>query len=94
MHRRLIFFTISSLVAASVIQHPLVDPADSQALINTKPLVSSNVIQGDISSNKLLERAKHLYKLAELAAEEYNHPTRVIGSKGKLRYFRYSLRPY
>lgn len=94
MHRHLIFSTISSLVAASVIQHPLVDPADSQALINTKPLVSSNVIQGDISSNKLLERAKHLYELAELAAEEYNHPTRVIGSKGKLRYFRYSLRPY
>lgn len=91
MHRRFIFFTISSLVAASVIQHPLVEPADSQTLINTKPLVSSNAIQDDISSNKLLERAKHLYKLAELAAEEYNHPTRVIGSKGKLCYLLYCL---
>jgi aminopeptidase Y len=32
--------------------------------------------------SNLLDRAKVLYSLAERGIDEYNHPTRVIGSKG------------
>jgi aminopeptidase Y len=49
-----------------------------------KPLVTSEGLQGDISKDALLARAKHLYEIAELSFDEYNHPTRVIGSKGSL----------
>lgn len=86
MYFPLAFLGASSLAAASAIQYPLGGPSTgSQALIQSKPLVSSDALQRDISSEKLLERAKHLFKLAERGSEEYNHPTRVIGSKGKLK---------
>jgi aminopeptidase Y len=47
-----------------------------------KPLVTSEGLQGDISKDALLARAKRLYEIAELSVDDYNHPTRVIGSKG------------
>ncbi|KAL2810810.1 hypothetical protein BJX63DRAFT_302138 [Aspergillus granulosus] len=49
-----------------------------------KELVSSEALQSQISVNNLLDRAKVLYGLAERGIDEYNHPTRVIGSKGHL----------
>ena len=79
-----LLITISTVVAASVIQHPLLKQVDTRPLKNTKPLISSDAIQDDISTDKLLARAKYLSNLAELSFEEYNHPTRVIGSQGKL----------
>ncbi|OCK85137.1 Zn-dependent exopeptidase [Lepidopterella palustris CBS 459.81] len=81
MHRSLAILALSSLAAASAIQYPFVESSQPETISN-KPLVSSNAIQDDISSDKLLKRAKHLFKLAELAIDEYNHPTRVIGSQG------------
>lgn len=30
-----------------------------------------------------MARAKKMYEIAKLGEEEYNHPTRVIGSAGK-----------
>ncbi|KAL2827174.1 hypothetical protein BDW59DRAFT_58313 [Aspergillus cavernicola] len=49
-----------------------------------KELVSSSGLQDQIHASNLLDRAKVLYGLAEQAIDEYNHPTRVIGSKGHL----------
>jgi hypothetical protein len=39
-------------------------------------------LQNQIHVSNLLDRAKILYGLAERSIDEYNHPTRVIGSKG------------
>lgn len=49
-----------------------------------KPVVSSKALQDAIDVKVLLKRAEKLYELAELSEEDYGHPTRVIGSKGKL----------
>ncbi|THC97987.1 hypothetical protein EYZ11_002557 [Aspergillus tanneri] len=47
-----------------------------------RQLVSSSALQGHIDASNLLQRAKTLYHIAEQGFDEYNHPTRVIGSKG------------
>lgn len=49
-----------------------------------KPLVDSEALQGTISSKNLFTRAEKLYRIAKLSEDEYNRPTRVIGSKGHL----------
>jgi len=58
--------------------------SSTQAPINSVKgdLVSSSAIQKDICAKNLLKRAEDLYNIAELGIDEYNHPTRVIGSKG------------
>jgi hypothetical protein len=75
---------LSSLVSGSAIQHPLVASSSKSSLVTKKPLVDSETLQSHIDSDRLLRRAKHLYKIAELGEAEYNHPTRVIGSEGML----------
>jgi hypothetical protein len=84
MARILSLLALSAVVGASTIQHPLQENS-GQAVINNKPLVSSGALESHITSENLLKRAKQLYKIAELGAEEYNHPTRVIGSKGRFQ---------
>lgn len=49
-----------------------------------KPLVDSEELQAAISADKLLARAKELFHIAELSRDEYNRPTRVIGSAGEI----------
>ncbi|PYH92421.1 Zn-dependent exopeptidase [Aspergillus ellipticus CBS 707.79] len=49
-----------------------------------KPLISSPLLQEQVKAENLMQRARQLYKIAELGEGEYNHPTRVIGSKGHL----------
>jgi aminopeptidase Y len=49
-----------------------------------KPLVDSASLEATIHSKNLLSRAKELFEIAKLGEDEYNHPTRVIGSKGPL----------
>lgn len=76
---------LSLLGGAIAAQEPLfaAPPASLQVpVIDSKELVSSESIQGRIKADNLLSRAKELYSIAELGEEEYNHPTRVIGSKG------------
>jgi aminopeptidase Y len=46
------------------------------------PLIDSKTFQDRITSFALEGRAKVLYDLAKKSEDEYNHPTRVIGSKG------------
>ena len=50
-----------------------------------RPLVDSDSFQARIKSKNLLSRAKDLYGVAELSYDEYNRPTRVIGSQGTRR---------
>lgn len=65
-------------------QLPLFDPSSlSHSPVTAKELVSSESLQDRIHADSLLKRAKALYSIAELGEDEYNHPTRVIGSKGK-----------
>ncbi|KAF2730638.1 Zn-dependent exopeptidase [Polyplosphaeria fusca] len=50
----------------------------------TKPLINSTELQDLISGDRLYARAKKLFEIAKLGEDEYNHPTRVIGSAGHL----------
>lgn len=82
MHPLLLLAAVSPLAGVSALQLPLI--RESQAPISTtKGLVSSSALQGDISATKLQKRAEALFEIAKLGEDEYNHPTRVIGSKGK-----------
>lgn len=85
--------SISSLsvlaAGASALQIPLLS-SEKQAPIEPagdyhgeKPLVNSSALQDLISGDRLFARAKKLYEIAKLGEEEYNHPTRVIGSAGR-----------
>jgi aminopeptidase Y len=49
-----------------------------------KPLVSSEALQASIVPKNLLQRAEVLFQIANASVDEYNHPTRVIGSEGRL----------
>lgn len=76
---------LSLLGGAIAAQEPLFAPPAASPQIPVtggKELVSSESIQERINADNLLQRAKKLYSIAELGEEEYNHPTRVIGSKG------------
>jgi aminopeptidase Y len=81
--------------AASARQLPLVadDSYPPYNPVPSSPVVISNgtgngtaidtkKLQADIDIKKLVVRAEELAKIADLSLPEYNHPTRVIGSKG------------
>ncbi|KAF2262228.1 aminopeptidase-like protein Y [Lojkania enalia] len=77
----------ATIASAAAIQIPFLSvPSQSrvEATNETKPLVNSSEIQDLISGDRLLARAKKLFEIAKLGEEEYNHPTRVIGSAGHL----------
>ena len=60
-----------------------------------KPLVSSEKLQAKIDKHSLLSRAKELYEIAKASEDEYNHPTRVIGSPGRFYHrHRHRHRPF
>jgi aminopeptidase Y len=80
MHSSLLLLSLSSLAVVSAVLLP--PKAYQQALINKKPLVTSEGIQSHVSPKRLLKSAEDLFELAELSIEEYAHPTRVIGSLG------------
>ena len=86
MHKLLPIILLSSLVGASTIQQPLANSPISNTLTTKKPLVDSESLQSHITSANLLKRAKHLFQIAELGIDEYNHPTRVIGSEGTIHH--------
>lgn len=48
-----------------------------------QPLINTQALQDAIDVNQLFSRAKELYAIAKLSEPEYNHPTRIIGSKGR-----------
>ncbi|CAO2652723.1 Nn.00g021340.m01.CDS01 [Neocucurbitaria sp. VM-36] len=81
------FALCAVLTGATALQIPLFS-LGKQAPIGhvneTKPLVNSTELQDLISGDRLMVRAKKMYEIAKLGEEEYNHPTRVIGSAGHL----------
>jgi aminopeptidase Y len=89
MYNLLPLISLSALTGAAIIQHqqPLIQHAGDHAeapLINSpEELVSSTSLEARITKEALQKRAEHLYKIAEEGIPEYNHPTRVIGSKGR-----------
>lgn len=60
---------------------PIKVPADTGKHL---PLVDTEALQALISAEELEKRSKTLYEIAKKGEEEYGHPTRVIGGKGKL----------
>jgi aminopeptidase Y len=79
-------FALCAVVTGAVaLQIPLLS-SHSQAQLGhphgTKSLINSTELQDLITGDRLLARAKKLYEIAKLGEEEYNHPTRVIGSAG------------
>lgn len=86
MHSILLLVALSSLAAASIPQQPLVYSSNAEAplISSSKQLVSSDALESHITKENLLKRAKELEAIAQEGINEYNHPTRVIGSKGKL----------
>jgi aminopeptidase Y len=79
-------------VAASARQLPLVaddsypsyNPVPSSpSVVGNGTAIDTKKLQSDIDIKKLVARAEELSKIADLSLPEYNHPTRVIGSKGE-----------
>jgi aminopeptidase Y len=79
-------------VAASARQLPLVaddsypsyNPVPSSpSVVGNGTAIDTKKLQSDIDIKKLVARAEELAKIADLSLPEYNHPTRVIGSKGE-----------
>lgn len=80
-----LYAAFSFVAAVAARQIPLQQSLDSHRTIHTTTnsgLVSSSKLQSDIDVDNLLHHAKQLSKIADLGIDEYNHPTRVIGSKG------------
>jgi aminopeptidase Y len=77
---------LALLDGASSLEIPWLVPSQQRPLTSAqsigKPLVSSEDLQLTINPKNLLYRAEELYKIAKLGEDEYNHPTRVIGSQG------------
>ncbi|KAF2675987.1 aminopeptidase-like protein Y [Lentithecium fluviatile CBS 122367] len=73
------------VAGTAALQIPLLSPhqqAPLEAADKTKPLINSSALQDLISGDRLFTRAKKLFDIAKLGEDEYNHPTRVIGSAG------------
>ena len=82
--------SLTTITISSALQLPLINTAanvDSQAPSTTtngrKALANDGSLESLITKEKLLKRANDLYDIAKLSIDEYGHPTRVIGSKGK-----------
>jgi len=79
------FALCAAITSATALQIPLMSSGNQAPLGHphgTKPLVNSTELQDLISGDRLMARAKKMYEIAKLGEEEYNHPTRVIGSAG------------
>jgi len=80
------FALCTALTGAAALQVPLLSLANHQASLGhsdgSKPLVNTTELQDMISGDRLMVRAKKLFEIAKLGEDEYNHPTRVIGSNG------------
>ncbi|KAF1913383.1 aminopeptidase-like protein Y [Ampelomyces quisqualis] len=87
----MVFFSGFALCAAfagtGALQIPLLSSHNQAPLGHphgSKPVVNSTELQDLISGDRLMIRAKKMYEIAKLGEEEYNHPTRVIGSAGHI----------
>ncbi|KAG8424341.1 Aminopeptidase Y [Metarhizium acridum] len=81
-----ISYLVALSAAAAALQLPLQRPIKNNPhpSFHARPLVSSDTLQDSIDKDRLWERAEDLYALAKKSEDEFNHPTRVIGSPGHL----------
>ncbi|KAI1421637.1 peptidase family M28 [Xylaria sp. FL1777] len=85
--RRLPLIATMAAVSAQL-QWPLLSPSEDVLETDrtgTKPLIDTELLQAQISTESLLARAEALYDLAKSSEEQFGHPTRVIGSEGHRR---------
>jgi aminopeptidase Y len=78
----------ATIAGTGALQIPFLSPPEQAAIKvigETLPLVDSSALQDLVSKERLLRRSKELFEIAKLGEDEYNHPTRVIGSAGKSR---------
>ena len=69
--------------AAFDAQIPLAqEPVDVVPASGDANLIDSQKLQDTIKAENLMARAEKLYEIAKLSEDQYNHPTRVIGSAG------------
>ncbi|KAI0967079.1 peptidase family M28 [Xylaria arbuscula] len=84
---------VATIAAVSAqLQQPLLSPSESvleAERTGAKPLVDSELLQAQISIDSLFERAEALYDIAKSSQDQFNHPTRVIGSEGHSRTLEY-----
>jgi len=81
------FALCAAITGAAALQIPLFSSNGQTPLghpSGSKPMVNSTELQDLISGDRLMVRANKLYEIAKLGEEEFNHPTRVIGSAGRL----------
>jgi hypothetical protein len=78
------FALCAAITGAGALQIPLLSSTNQAPLGGSKPLINSTELQDLISGERLMTRANKLFEIAKLGEEEYNHPTRVIGSAGML----------
>ena len=65
-------------------QAPVVVSAPASDVDTPKATIDTDALQALIKPDNLMSRAKELYEVAKLGEKQYGHPTRVIGSAGKL----------
>ncbi|KAI0804011.1 peptidase family M28 [Xylaria sp. FL0064] len=84
---------ITTIAAVSAqLQKPLFSPSEDEREIyqaGTKPLIDTELLQAQISTDNLFKRAEVLYDIAKSSEEQFGHPTRVIGSEGHRRSLEY-----
>lgn len=77
----------AALSGVSALQLPQIylggSGASSSSDLANLPVIDTKALQELITADNLEARAKEFYKIAKLGEDEYNHPTRVIGSKGE-----------
>ncbi|KAH6999003.1 hypothetical protein BKA56DRAFT_508807 [Ilyonectria sp. MPI-CAGE-AT-0026] len=81
-----LFVAAAALSGVSALQLPQIhlggSGASSSSDLANLPVIDTKALQELITADNLEARAKEFYKIAKLGEGEYNHPTRVIGSKG------------
>lgn len=68
----------------SIVELPLSgSSSDDGAAGGSRPLIDTKALQDLIKPDALMKRAEKLYAIAKMSEDQFNHPTRVIGSHGK-----------
>jgi aminopeptidase Y len=79
------FALCAAITGAAALQIPLLHTLLDHPS-GSKPMVNSTELQDLITEDRLMIRANKLYEIAKLGEDEFNHPTRVIGSAGTEAY--------
>jgi hypothetical protein len=87
------FLLAAALLSTSAFATVLNVQQGAGSLDYGEPIISSEALQASIDPKALLQRAETLFQIANASLDEYNHPTRVIGSEGLFTPFITKQRP-